>query len=229
MILWIIAGVVFLVCVAVAVYLLFFQDKGKKILLEVYEMRGENNYKRIFADKTLFGYQRREKEVEKLFLPKKIATKPIKAISSSNYIDTDMSYPIVRILRLKDNLVEVLDTTFDIDSKEFKHKAEDIDNLSWLIRENEQDEKDFGEKPSAWAQIAPYVSFALIGIVAILAMYFTSQHFEETSRLSAVELRQDLNNQANFINDVLQYCNEGGEIPTFVNTTADRPLTNTTT
>lgn len=224
---WIIAGLTFLVTVGVAIYLFFFQHKGQKVMLELYEIR-HGKFKRIKPDKLLFGYETQENNLNMLKVPQSISKTPIKSADTESYIDTDRSYPIVRLLRASEGNCHVLKAEYNLESKQFTSSIDYKGLLQWYIRHTERDEKELGEKASIWSQIAPYVSFAMIAVVAILAMYYTSGHFQEESAKSAVKLRQDLNNQANFINDVLRYCNEGGEVPKFTNTTADRPLTNNT-
>lgn len=226
---WIIVGIVFIICCVVFVFVLK-TGNGRKIEVELYEPRLNGAPKRIARGEKIIAYQRRQDDIEKLFLPKKYNKQAIEGIDPSLFIDTDDNTPIIRLLRVSEGMFYPIRTDYDLDKRTLKQVLEERDLIPFYVEEQERDKKRYGENASWLSKYGGIVTGGVIAVTAIVAIYFV---YDFAGKQIA---EQDANHNAafgsnvNLLNNIIQYCSGDIDLATFRNTTtANIPLGQTPT
>lgn len=185
-----------------AIYLLAFANKGRKVYLEFYEEMGDGNWYRIDPDKSYKGIIFRDKDsVEKLRIPRKFSKTPLEAANVADLIPSSKGTPVLMMAKDAEQLFRPMHASI-LDKKTFKAKVEQREPLSWLVNENERVMRDYQSKD--W--FAKYGAMVMVGVVVIgglLTIWVTADKINELNDDYRAQVLQDVREDKSWMQDLV--------------------------
>jgi len=205
------------------IYIAFFGNKGRKVIIEFYEEMSNNAWYRIDPDKIYKGRIFRDKDgVEKLKVPKKFSKLSLEAVNINCLTPTNKGFAVVKMVKDAEGLFRSMAVEV-IDNKTFRAKVEQREPLAWLLQEHERVKQQY-QKKDRWAQLAPLALLGIIIIGGLLVIYSTGQQINELNDDYREQTLGEIKEQKSFVLDLVN--NIKGENNNNVETSedAEKPL-----
>lgn len=207
-----------------AIYLLAFANKGRKVYLEFYEEMGDGNWYRIDPDKTYKGLIFRDKDsVEKLKIPRKFSKTPLEAANVADLIPSSRGVPVLMMAKDAEQLFRPMNASI-ADKKTFKAKVEQREPLSWLVNENERVNRDYQNK-DFWTKYGAMVTLGIIVVGALLIIYVTADKINELNDDYRAQVLQDVREDRSWMQDLVNNIKGNPVNNVETSTNADKPPT----
>lgn len=207
-VIWSIIGF-FIIGVGLVVLLLLFNKKGQKVQIRIFEEVSQNIRVEISPTEKIFGRIVREKNIEKLHIPKRFSPLPLEGVDPKMFILSDSSWPLVYLMKDAEGMFRPINVKFD-DKKNMLQKVEDRDTVSWMMAENERLDRDYSVKD--WWQT--YGSAVILGgtvFFCLMAIFITGQQINEMTDSNISVLNADRTQFTETLSDIVNNINNNGQ------------------
>ena len=195
---------------AAFLYVIFFKQKGRKVIVRFKEELANGHWIHIQPDKVHKGLLYRDNDsVEKLKVPKKFSKYPIEAPNLSSLLPSDKGMYVVDLVKDAEGLYRPSNVEI-IDTKHFREKVEQRESMGWYINEKERSDKKY-DKKDLWSKYGAVITIGVIAICGMMMIYVTGQQINELNDDYRQQTLGEISEQRSFLLDAVN--NIKGETP----------------